>query len=82
MVCLFHDLVPISPSRSVSSLAITYKVHINDMTRANGISGMGLHASLLVRKTLRIPVLSGCSACSEKLEEKQTLQQEWQPTDG
>ena len=63
------------PGDTLSSLAITYKVHINDITRANGISGMGSHASLLVRKTLRIPVLSGSSACSEKFKEKQTLHQ-------
>lgn len=46
------------PGDTLSALAVKYQVHVNDITRANGISGMGSHTSLLVRKSLRIPVLS------------------------
>lgn len=47
------------PGDTLSALAVKYQVHVNDITRANGISGMGSN-SLLVRKSLKIPVLS-CS---------------------
>jgi hypothetical protein len=39
-------------------------VQVSDIARANGISGMGSHASLLVRKKLRIPVLMSSSTAA------------------
>ena len=46
------------PGDTLSALAVKYQVQVNDIARANGISGFGSHASLLVRKSLRIPVLA------------------------
>jgi LysM repeat protein len=50
------------PGDTLSSLALKYQVQVNDIARANGISGSGSHASLLVRKSLRIPVLAKLDA--------------------
>ena len=52
------------PGDTLSALAVKHQVQVNDIARANGLSGMGSHASLLVRKSLRIPVLANSSqAC-------------------
>ena len=48
----------LQPGDTLSALAVKYQVQVNDIARANGISGLGSHASLLVRKSLRIPVLA------------------------
>lgn len=54
------------PGDTLSALAVKYRVQVNDITRANGISSMGSHTSLLVRKSLRIPVSThGASAVAE-----------------
>lgn len=57
---------------TLSALAVKYQVQVNDIARANGISGMGSQASLLVRKSLRIPLLSSSGQnCTPKDETKE-----------
>ena len=45
----------VRPGDTLAALAVKYDVHIEDITRAHGTSGMGAHR-LLLRETLRIPV--------------------------
>jgi LysM repeat protein len=59
------------PGDSLSALALKYQVQVNDIARANGISGMGSHASLLVRKSLRIPVLAGSASQAREASDQE-----------
>ena len=49
------------PGDTLSALAVRYNVQVSDISRANGLSGMGSSSSLLVRKSLRIPVLAAAT---------------------
>ena len=61
------------PGDTLSALAVKHQVQVNDIARANGLSGMGSHASLLVRKSLRIPVLANSSQACPARERTQEV---------
>jgi len=62
----------IKSTDTVPALALRYKVLVNDILAVNGVTGNS-HGSLLVRKTIRIPIAQATSLADHAENEKANL---------